>query len=68
MFEAAEAYEVSMGRWSRQLAPQFVQCSGVVDGDVVFDVGCGTGAQRRFTQRISSRKLKAIHGVTHPRA
>lgn len=44
MFEVAEAYEVSMGRWSRQLAPQFVQFSGVVDGDIVLDVGCGTGA------------------------
>jgi SAM-dependent methyltransferase len=34
----------SMGRWSRQLAPLFVQFTGVAGGDVVLDVGCGTGA------------------------
>lgn len=44
MFEVAEAYEAMMGRWSRQLAPVFVQFAGVGDGDIVLDVGCGTGA------------------------
>ena len=44
MFEVAEAYEVMMGRFSRQLAPLFTQFTGVGDGDVVLDVGCGTGA------------------------
>ena len=31
MFEVAEAYEVMMGRWSRQLAPLFVEFVGVQD-------------------------------------
>jgi ubiquinone/menaquinone biosynthesis C-methylase UbiE len=44
VFEVAEAYEVMMGRWSRQLAPLFVDFAGVLDGDAVLDVGCGTGA------------------------
>jgi ubiquinone/menaquinone biosynthesis C-methylase UbiE len=44
MFELAEAYEVMMGRFSRQLAPLFIQFTGVGEGDVVLDVGCGTGA------------------------
>ena len=44
MFEVAEAYEVMMGRWSRQLAPLFVEFAGVRDGDIVLDAGCGTGS------------------------
>jgi ubiquinone/menaquinone biosynthesis C-methylase UbiE len=44
MFEVAEAYEVMMGRWSRQLAPLFVEFVGVQDGEKVLDVGCGTGS------------------------
>jgi cyclopropane fatty-acyl-phospholipid synthase-like methyltransferase len=44
MFEVADAYEDRMGRWSRQLAPLFVQFVGVRDGENVLDVGCGTGS------------------------
>ena len=33
-----------MGRWSRRLAPRFLEFAGVVDGDRVLDVGSGTGA------------------------
>jgi hypothetical protein len=35
MSEAAEAYEVRMGRWSRQLAPLFVDFVGVRTGENV---------------------------------
>ena len=44
MFEVAEAYEEMMGRWSRQLAPLFVEFVGVRDGEKVLDAGCGTGS------------------------
>jgi ubiquinone/menaquinone biosynthesis C-methylase UbiE len=44
MFEVAEAYEERMGRWSRQLAPLFVEFVGVRDGEKVLDAGCGTGS------------------------
>jgi ubiquinone/menaquinone biosynthesis C-methylase UbiE len=44
MFEVAEAYEERMGRWSRQLAPSFVEFVGVRDGEKVLDAGCGTGS------------------------
>ena len=53
MFEVAEAYEVMMGRWSRQLAPLFVEFVGVRDGERVLDVGCGTGSLSATLSRVS---------------
>lgn len=44
MFAQSHAYEPFMGRWSRRLAPQFVDFAGVQDGESVLDVGAGTGA------------------------
>ena len=44
LFSEAEAYERFMGRWSRSLAPLLVRFAGVGEGDVVLDVGSGTGA------------------------
>ena len=44
MFAQSHAYEPFMGRWSRRLAPQFVDFAGVQDGESVLDVGSGTGA------------------------
>ena len=39
-----EAYERFMGRWSRRLAPVFLDFVGVPDGQSVLDVGSGIGA------------------------
>ncbi len=44
MFSESAAYERFMGRWSRLLAPAFVDFAGLEDGDSVLDVGSGTGA------------------------
>lgn len=41
--ESGEGYELQMGRWSRRLAPRFLDFSGVSAGSVL-DVGCGTGS------------------------
>jgi SAM-dependent methyltransferase len=43
-FQNAEAYEQLMGRWSRRLAPLLIGFGGLLDGDRVLDVGCGTGS------------------------
>jgi SAM-dependent methyltransferase len=44
MFSESDGYERFMGRWSRHLAPRFVEFAGVQAGNHVLDVGCGTGA------------------------
>jgi SAM-dependent methyltransferase len=43
-FAQSHAYEPFMGRWSRRVAPVFVEFAGVQDGESILDVGTGTGA------------------------
>jgi ubiquinone/menaquinone biosynthesis C-methylase UbiE len=43
-FQNADAYEQTMGRWSRRLAPLLIRFGGLSDGDRVLDIGCGTGS------------------------
>jgi ubiquinone/menaquinone biosynthesis C-methylase UbiE len=61
LFEVPEAYEVMMGRWSRQLAPLFVEFVGVRDGESVLDVGCGTGSLSATLARVTG--LSKIVGI-----
>ncbi len=42
--KGAEAYEASMGRWSRRLAAPFLKFSGVPTSGRVLDAGCGIGS------------------------
>lgn len=37
-------YELQMGRWSRRLAPKFIDFAGAAGTASVLDVGCGTGS------------------------
>jgi SAM-dependent methyltransferase len=41
---AAAGYEQLMGRWSKKLAPVFIDFAGIADGEEILDVGCGTGS------------------------
>lgn len=40
----ASGYEQLMGRWSRRLAPKFIDFAGIAAGEKILDVGCGTGS------------------------
>jgi SAM-dependent methyltransferase len=44
MFADADSYERFMGRWSRLVASRYVDFALIHDGNLVLDVGCGTGA------------------------
>jgi SAM-dependent methyltransferase len=39
-----DGYELQMGRWSRRLAPLFIDFVGIVRAERVLDIGCGTGS------------------------
>ena len=58
MFSESDGYERFMGRWSRRLAPLFVDFAGVSGGDVVLDVGCGTGALT-----LAAASIPDVHAV-----
>ncbi len=55
MFADAEAYERFMGRWSRLVAPLFVDFTGLPPRGRVLDVGSGTGS---LTFAIAERKTQ----------
>jgi SAM-dependent methyltransferase len=60
-WQAGDRYEAYMGRWSRQLAPRFVDWLGVADGLDWLDVGCGTGAlSAAIIARSSPKSLIAV--------
>src|SRR5688500_16582279 len=43
-WQAGDSYEAYMGRWSRQIAPRFLDWIAAPSGLEWLEVGCGTGA------------------------
>lgn len=60
MFSESDGYELFMGRWSRRLAPLFVDFAGVGTGDDVLDVGCGTGALTFAAATVPSVRVVGV--------
>ena len=60
MFSEGDGYEQFMGRWSRRLAPLFVEFAQVGRGDLVLDVGSGTGALSLAVAAIASARVTGI--------
>jgi SAM-dependent methyltransferase len=63
MWNDAAGYEAYVGRWSRLIAPQFLEWIGVADGVKWLDVACGTGAvTRAILDRSKPAEIAAIDG------
>ena len=61
--KGADGYDQFMGRWSRRLAPLFLDFAGAADGERIIDVGCGTGS---LTLLIPDRaNISAVEGIDY---
>ena len=60
-WQAGDSYDVYMGRWSRQVAPRFLEWLNLEDGLDWLEVGCGTGAlSAAIIERCDPESLIAI--------
>ena len=60
-WQIGDSYDLYMGRWSRQIAPRFLEWLGVDGGLNWLEVGCGTGAlTSAILAQCAPRNLLAI--------
>ena len=58
-WQAGDSYEVYMGRWSRRIAPLFLDYLAAAGLDWL-EVGCGTGALSAAISRCDPKSLVAV--------
>jgi len=57
----ASGYDQLMGRWSRKLAPNFIEFAGISEGERILDVGCGTGSLTfELAKHADLKEIQAI--------
>src|SRR5450432_4258426 len=57
----AAGYDAYMGRWSRRLAPLFLDFAGIGAGESIADIGCGTGSlTTEIAKRSTATRIEAI--------
>lgn len=60
-WQAGESYDAYMGRWSRRIAPSFLDRLQAAEGLDWLDVGCGTGAlSEAILARCAPRAVTAV--------
>ena len=60
-WQAGDSYDLSMGRWSRQIAPRFIDWLQPNLGLDWLEVGCGTGAlSAAILERTNPQSLVCI--------
>jgi SAM-dependent methyltransferase len=61
LWTSADAYERYMGRWSRQIAPLFLEWLAIPAGRDWIDIGCGTGVLSSvIAARCAPRRLAGV--------
>jgi SAM-dependent methyltransferase len=60
-WQAGDSYDIYMGRWSRQIAPEFLDWLDLSNGLDWLEIGCGTGAlSAAILQRWKPTSLLSI--------
>ncbi len=54
LWESGDSYEYFMGRWSKLMAPEFLQWLNLPENLAWLDVGCGTGVLGEAIYQLSN--------------
>lgn len=61
LWSSGDVYEPYVGRWSRRVAPEFIQWLNLTEGLQWLDVGCGTGAlSQAILDLANPAKIKGV--------